>query len=147
MTLRIVVADDHAPFRSCLKALLERQPGVAEITEIDGGRQAVDHMARPGADGLPDVLILDLEMSDLGGLASARQILSCQPQARILILSWHDDLPLVDAAIDAGVRGYMLKDDPLPELLQAIGDIAAGRTYLSRALRAQLSGRPMSAFC
>ena len=147
MSIRIVVADHHALLRSCLKTLLEKQPGLADVIEVDGGRRAVEFMAHPGAAGLPDVLILDLDMHDLGGLAATRQIMLVQPQARILMLSWHDDLPLVSAALAAGARGYMLKDDPLPALVQAIRHVVAGRIHVSSSLQSQTSGDSMSAFC
>ena len=138
MTIRIVLADDHAAFRGCLKALLEQQPGLSVVMEADGGRSAIDAI-RALATAPPDVLILDMDMHDLSGLQAAQRILMLQPQVRILMLSWHDDLPFVSAAGAAGSRGYMLKDDPLAELVDAIHELAAGRTYLSAALRSAQS--------
>jgi DNA-binding NarL/FixJ family response regulator len=148
MTIRIVVADDHAPFRSCLKALLDQQPGLFVARTIDGGQQAVEALSAARGAGLPDVLVLDLDMRDLSGLDAARRILAHHPRLPILILSWHDDLPFVTAACQAGCQGYMLKDDPLPELVLAIRELAAGRSHVSSTLRdVQTSGQPMSAFC
>jgi len=136
MTLSIVVADDHAPFRRSLRAWLDQQAGLSVIDEVGSGEQAVEAMATLAAHRrLPDVLILDLDMRGLGGLGAARRILSSHPHAGILILSWSDDQPFVDAAGRAGTRGYVLKDDPPPELLTAIHEVAAGRTYVSRTLR------------
>lgn len=147
MTIRIVLADDHAAFRRCLKTLLDQQPGLSVVQEATGGHAVIAAIQACG-DHLPDVLILDMDMRDLSGLHAARRILEQQPALRILMLSWFDDLPFVDAAGAAGSRGYMLKDDPLPELVHAIHEVAAGRTYLSAALRnAQTSGDPISAFC
>jgi DNA-binding NarL/FixJ family response regulator len=147
MTIRIVLADDHAAFRGCLKALLEQQPDLSVVMEADGGHSAIDAIRILATDP-PDVLVLDMDMHDLSGLQAAQHILKLQPKLRILMLSWHDDLPFVSAAGAAGSRGYMLKDDPLAELVDAIRALAAGRTYLSAALRrAQISGPAISAFC
>jgi DNA-binding NarL/FixJ family response regulator len=148
MTIRIALADDHAAFRSCLKALLEQQPDFSVVIEADSGRRVIDAIQALGGADLPEVLVLDIEMPDLNGLQAAQQILGLHPQARILILSWYDDLPFLQAAEAAGSLGHMLKDDPWPELVHAVREVAAGRPYVSAALRrAQTSGAPNSAFC
>jgi DNA-binding NarL/FixJ family response regulator len=147
MTIRIVLADDHAPFRSSLKALLERQPGLSVVMEAEGGREVIEAIESWGG-ALPDLLLLDMDMRDLSGLQVARALLDQRPMLRILMLSWYDDLPLVSAAAAARCRGYMLKDDPLAELMHAIHLVASGGTYLSAALRdVQTSGNSISAFC
>ncbi len=147
MTIRIVLADDHAAFRRCLKTLLEQQPGLAVVREASGGQSAIAAI-QACHPTLPDLLILDVDMRDISGLRAARQILERHPTLRILMLSWFDDLAFVNAAAAVGSRGYMLKDDPLPELVHAIRELAAGRTYLSAALRnVQTSGGSISAFC
>lgn len=140
MSIRIVLADDHAAFRRCLKTLLEQQPGLAVVRDVGGGVATIAAI-QDCAHVLPDVLVLDVDMRDLSGLHVARQLIDQQPALRILMLSWFDDLPFVDAATVAGCRGYMLKDDPLPELVHAIREVAAGRTHFSTALKtAQTSG-------
>jgi DNA-binding NarL/FixJ family response regulator len=140
MSIRIVLADDHAAFRRCLKTLLEQQPGLAVVREAAGGLAVVAAMQACGH-APSDVLILDVDMRDLSGLRAARQLIDKQPSLRILMLSWFDDQAFVDAAHAAGCRGYMRKDDPLPELVHAIHEVAAGRSYLSAALKsAQTSG-------
>jgi DNA-binding NarL/FixJ family response regulator len=136
MTIRIVLADDHAAFRRCLKALLEQQPGLAVVREAAGGLSAIAAIQACGHTP-PDLLILDVQMRDLGGLRAAQQILDRHPSLRILMLSWFDDLAFVNAATAVGSMGYMRKDDPLPELVHAIREVAAGRTYLSAALRCE----------
>ena len=147
MTIRIVLADDHAAFRRCLKALLEQQPGLAVVCDVGGGLAAISAI-QGGAHVLPDVLVLDVDMRDLSGLHAARQLIDEHPALRVLMLSWFDDLPFVNAAAAAGCRGYMLKGDPLHELVHAIREVAAGRTYLSASVRnAQLCGDSISAFC
>ena len=135
MTIRIVLADDHAAFRRCLKTLLEQQPGLAVGARGRRGGARPSPAIQACGHTLPELLILDVDMRDLSGLRTARLILDRQPTLRILMLSWFDDLPFVNAASAAGSHGYMLKDDPLPELVHAIHEVAAGRTYLSAALR------------
>lgn len=147
MSIRIVLADDHAAFRHCLKALLEQQPGLAVVHDAGGGLAALAAI-QDATHVLPDVMVLDVGMHDLGGLHVAKQLIDRHPGLRILMLSWFDDLPFVKAAGAAGCRGYMLKDDPLPELVHAIREIAAGSSYLSATVRnAQLCGDSISAFC
>jgi len=147
MTIRIVLADDHAAFRSSLKVLLERQPGLSVVMEAESGRAAIEAIVSWG-ETPPDLLILDMDMRDLSGLQVAQTLLDQRPTLRILMLSWYDDLPLVSAAAAARCRSYMLKDDPLAELMHAIHLVASGGTYLSAALRGvQTSGNPISAFC
>lgn len=148
MTLRIVLADDHAAMRRSLQRLLEQQAGWSVIAQADSGRAALAAIAACAAQ-LPDVMLLDMDLRDgLDGLAVATRLLARWPALRILMLSWHDDLPLVRAAAAAGCRGYLLKEDPPAELIHAITEVAAGRRHLSSALRrAQTSGDPISAFC
>lgn len=146
MTLRIALADDHAAMRAVLQRLLERQPGWRVVAQADGGHAAV-HAIAACAPQLPDVMLLDLDLPDLDGISVASQLIARWPELSILMLSSHDDLPLVRAALAAGCRGYALKEDPPAELIHAIREVAAGRHHLSTALcRAQTSGHPISAF-
>jgi DNA-binding NarL/FixJ family response regulator len=147
MTIRLVLADDHAAFRSSLRALLERQPGLSVVMEADSGRGVIEALGSCD-ENPPDVLLLDMDMRDLSGLQVAQALFVLRPTLRILMLSWYDELPLVSAAAAARCRGYMLKDDPLTELVHAIQLVASGSTYLSAALRSvQTSGNRISAFC
>lgn len=145
MILRIALADDHAAMRGSLQRLLERQAGWAVVAQADGGRAALRTIAAC-APQLPDVMLLDMDLRDLDGISVAARLLARWPELRILMLSWHDDLPLVRAAAAAGCRGYLLKEDSPAELIQAVIEVAAGRHHLSSTLRrAQTSGNPISA--
>lgn len=147
MTLRIALVDDHAEMRGSLQRLLERQPGWAVVAQADSGQAAIRTIGAC-AQHLPDVMLLDLDLRDLDGISVTTRLLARWPHLRILMLSWHDDLPLVRAAAAAGCRGYLLKEDPPDELIHAINEVAADRHHLSHALRrAQTSGDPISAFC
>ena len=138
VTLRVLLADDHARFRRCLARLLDDQPGLSVVAQAGGGVQAVQAIQACTARDLPDVVVMDIVMRDLCGVAATRQILALQPTARILALSCCDDTAFVTAMLDAGGLGYLRKDDPFAELLHAIGEVAAGRYYLSRAVAATL---------
>lgn len=134
MTLRIVLADDHAPFRNCLKTLLDRQPGLSVVTDVGSGHAVVAALQVLDVDR-PDVVVLDMDLRDMSGLTAAGHILQMHPAVRILMLSWHDDLPFLRAALELGVLGYMLKDDPLAELVHAVREVAEGRLGVSRRLQ------------
>lgn len=138
MPLRIVLADDHAPFRHCLAGLLNQQPGLSVVMAVDSGCALIAALDASSKPAWPDVVLLDMELRDMSGLTAATHLLSMRPSLRILMLSWHDDPPFMQAAFDAGVMGYMLKDDPLPELANAVRQVAGGRRVISPALQQAL---------
>ncbi len=130
MALRIVLADDHEAYRTYLRSLLEAQAGIAVVAEAANGVAAV----RAALEKKPDIVVLDLVMPELDGIAATRQIVTQQPSVKLLALSLHGDAKLVEAMSIAGVSGYMLKTDPFPDLLHALHEIAAGRAYFSAGL-------------
>jgi len=134
MSLRIVLVDDHAGMRRCLAAVLEREPGMQVIMQAANGREALAAFEHGGS-ALPDLLLLDMDLPDLDGLQVARQLLSRWPSLCILVLSWHDDLPLMLAATNVGCRGYMLKDDAPNDLIRAVHEVTAGHRYFSPGIR------------
>jgi DNA-binding NarL/FixJ family response regulator len=138
VSIRILLVDDHAPFRASLGALLARQPGLQVVGEAADGAQAVAAIRLGAADAQPDLVLMDLEMPVLGGLEATRQLLALRPDLRVLGLSSHDDPPFAAALLAAGAQGYLLKDDPLPELLQAIHAVAAGGRHVSASVAAAL---------
>lgn len=132
--IRIVLADDHAPYRAYLKVLLEQQPGLSVVAQAAHGQAAIDIVRGCSADTLPDVLIMDVEMPGIGGVEATRAIVAAQPSLGVIGLSLHDDPHLAAAMSGAGARGYMVKDDPLAELVHAIREVAAGRVCFSRSV-------------
>lgn len=131
MAVRIVLADDSQQYRSVVRALLEKQPGIQVVAGVANGNDAMTAALQWN----PEVIIMDVTMPRLDGIEATRRILVQQPDARVLALSSHREARFVTAMLDAGARGYVLKEDEFAELLQAIREVVAGRTYLSPAVR------------
>lgn len=130
MPLRILLADDHTILRNGLRLLLERQPEFTVVAEAANGREAIDLAARES----PDVAIIDIAMPVLNGIEAAQRISSAHPKVAIIILSVHSDESYILRALKAGARGYLLKDSPEGDLLQAVRAVAAGKAFFSPAV-------------
>ena len=126
MSLRILLADDHRMFASGLAALLEREPGFEVVGTAQDGREAV----KAALELDPDVVAMDVSMPGLNGIEAARQIAVERPRIRILCLSMHRDRQYLQAALEAGAAGYVLKDDPPEVVMAAIRCVAGGGLYL-----------------
>jgi DNA-binding NarL/FixJ family response regulator len=127
MSIKILIADDHKIFREGLRALIEKQPGMEIIDEVDNGRKAVQLVR----DLLPDVIIMDIAMPNLNGIEATRQIVAKAPSVKVVALSMHSDKRFVVEMLKAGASGYLLKDCAFEELGHAIHAVRANRTYLS----------------
>ena len=132
MTIRVLLADDHAVVRDGLRALLQTQPGIDVIADVANGRDAV----REARKLRPDVIVMDIAMPDLNGIESTLQILHDWPSARILILSMHSTTEHIFRALQAGARGYLLKDSAGAEVVEAVRAVHAGRRYLGQKIAA-----------
>jgi len=128
--LRILIADDHAVVRAGLRTLLESRSGWEVCAEASDGREAVEKATKLQ----PDIAILDIGMPLLNGVDAARRIHSASPQTGILILTMHDSDELVQQVVDAGARGYILKDDADRVLLAAVDALRQHKTYFSTRL-------------
>jgi DNA-binding NarL/FixJ family response regulator len=123
---RILLADDHAVVRQGLKALLERE-GFEVFAEADDGRAAVRH----ARERCPEVAVLDFSMPLLNGLDAAVEILRICPRVRVILLTMHTDDHYVLAALQAGVKGYVVKTQASGDLVRAINEVRRGLMYLS----------------
>jgi DNA-binding NarL/FixJ family response regulator len=132
MTIRVLLADDHAMMRDGLKALLAASQGISVVAEVSNGRDAVRHIQELK----PDVAIIDISMPDLNGIEATRMLRDKCPETRVLILSMHSDSELVFRALEAGAAGYLLKEAAGAELEAAVRAVHGGRRYLSRAIAA-----------
>ena len=123
---RILLADDHAIVRQGLKALLERE-GFTVVAEADDGQAAVRH----ARERCPDVAVLDFSMPLLNGLDAAVEILRACPRAKAVLLTMHTDDHYVLSALQAGVKGYVVKTQASSDLVRAIHEVLRGMMYLS----------------
>ncbi|MDT7042212.1 response regulator transcription factor [Candidatus Nitronereus thalassa] len=126
MTLRIILVDDHQLFRDGLHSLFEQQEGFAIVGEAKDGRNAL----RLVQEIRPDVLIMDASMPGMNGIEATRQIKADYPEVKVLVVSMHEDRRFVVAALEAGADGYLVKDCPWEEFIQAVHAVQANYSYL-----------------
>jgi DNA-binding NarL/FixJ family response regulator len=128
--LRVLLGDDHTVLRQGLRKILEDRRDWRVVAEAGNGRDAV----REAIELNPDIAVLDIGMPLLNGIEATRQIVRRAPAVRILILSMHSDQAYVTQAVQAGARGYLLKESAGSELIAAIAAVAAGKTFFSQAV-------------
>lgn len=136
MTLRILVVDDQPLVREGLVVLLERVPGLDIVGSADGGRHALALVASLR----PDVVLLDLRMPDLDGVAVTEWITSHHPDVGVLALTTYADDRSLFAALRAGARGYLTKDATIDEIVTALHAVAGGATTLAPQAQARVVG-------
>lgn len=126
MSVKILIADDHKIMRDGLRNMLDKEPGMEVVAEAKNGREAV----RLAEQLRPDILIMDISMDDLNGIDATRALMAKGLKTRIVALSMHADKRFVAGMFEAGAMAYLLKDCSYDELLQALRQVMAGRTYL-----------------
>jgi two-component system response regulator NreC len=127
MSLRILLADDHTLVRQGLRKVLEERPEWQVVAEAGDGREAV----RLAEQFKPDICILDVAMPLLNGIEATRQIARRVPTARVLVLSMYSDEAYVAQILQAGAAGYLLKDSADVDLIQAVSEVARGKSFFS----------------
>jgi two-component system NarL family response regulator len=136
--IRIVVADDHAVVRMGLVALINSEPDLRVVGEAEDGREALELFHRLH----PDVLLVDVRMPGMDGVAATRAVCQESPSARVIILSSYDGDEEIYRALEAGARGYLLKKDTLGEdMLKAIRTVHGGHHFIPPAVAAILAER------
>ena len=127
--VRILLCDDHTVVRQGLRKILEEQPDWQVIAQARDGRQAVQQTLAL----LPDVAVLDIAMPLLNGIEATRQIVRRAPAVHVLILSMHAEEAYVTQALQAGAKGYLLKDSADSDLVRGVAAVAAGTSFFSPA--------------
>lgn len=125
--LQILIADDNEIIKRGLRILLESKPEWTVVAEASNGREAVEQAERHR----PDVAVLDITMPELSGLEAARRIRKATPETEVLFLTVHDSAQMVQEALDAGGRGYVLKSDVGNDLLVAVETVRKHKAFIS----------------
>jgi DNA-binding NarL/FixJ family response regulator len=128
MSISVFVADDHAIVRDGLVALLRVHPDIEIVGTAGNGSDAVAKVLQ----ARPRVVILDISMPGLSGIEVARQVTAALPETRIVMLSMHSSSQYVFQALEAGARGYLLKESASAEIADAVRAVDRGQRYLSR---------------
>ena len=141
--LRVLLAEDHVVVREGLRRLIESQLDIVVVGEAGDGREAVERAVALR----PDVVIMDVSMSPLGGAQATREIRERCPETKVLALTVHEDRSYVQALLEAGASGYVLKRAAGAELIGAIRAVAANGLYVDARVAAKLlstfgQGRP-----
>jgi two-component system, NarL family, response regulator NreC len=126
MSIRIVLADDHVLVRQGLKSLLEQEK-FQVVAEASDGQDAL----RLAETHHPDIAVLDISMPTLNGIETARELCRSSPKTKAILLTQHEEEQYIHEALEAGVKGYVLKNQVASDLLQAIQRVSRGEFYLS----------------
>lgn len=135
--IRLLIADDHPVVRAGLEGMLSRQPDFEVVGEAANGREAVESVRLLR----PDVVLMDLRMPEMEGVAAIEKIQSHHPETRVLVLTTYDSDADILRAVEAGATGYLLKDSPREELYEAVRATAQGKVLFAPAVADRLMRR------
>ena len=139
--IKVLLAEDHETVRHGLKLLINRQPDMEVIGEAGDGGAAVERAQTLR----PNVAVVDISMPHMNGLAATRAIRAAAPDTAVVALTRHGDDAYVQELLSAGALGYVLKQSPPGELVDAVRAAAAGHRYLDRTLAARVAGTMLNA--
>ncbi|MEO3928536.1 response regulator [Plantactinospora sp. CA-294935] len=141
----VLVVDDHAVVRRGLRAYLEVVDGIDVIAEAGDGQEALDRIARLTIEQrAPEVVLMDLVMPRMDGIAATREIARRHPEVRVVVLTSFGEVERVQTALQAGAAGYLLKDAEPEEVMQAIFAAARGEVHLDAAVTRRLTRQMVS---
>ena len=135
--IRILIAEDHPIFRNGLRQIIEAEPSLKVVAEAEDGEQALELIRT----SRPQVAVLDVDMRHKDGLAVAREVQSLRLDVALIFLTMHKNERFFNAALDSGVKGYVLKDCASTEIVEGIRAVAAGRAYVTPLLTDYLLNR------
>jgi DNA-binding NarL/FixJ family response regulator len=130
MAITVYLVDDHRILRDGLRSFLELQGDILVVGEADNGRKALDGIL----EAKPDVVLMDITMPELNGIDATQNIMLKLPQTKVIILSAHSNTAHIYRALQAGAKGYLLKESAGAELIKAIHAVYNGEQYLSRKI-------------
>ncbi|WP_197916547.1 response regulator transcription factor [Thiosulfatihalobacter marinus] len=132
--IRVAIVDDHPMVAEGIQSILESYDDIYVVGVLSNGREAVDTLPRL----TPDVILMDLNMPEIGGLTATEMLLETDPDLRILVLSMHDSPEYISTALSHGAMGYVLKDVQTDEIKTAIDAVMRGERYLCTGARGSL---------
>ena len=136
-SIRLILADDHPIVRHGLRQIIETDDSLAIVAEVGDGKAALAAIQTHA----PDVAVLDIDMPGLDGFAIVRALATLQSRPEVVFLTMHSEQELFEAALELGIKGYVLKESAVTDIVSAIKAVAAGELYLSPALSAQVLTR------
>jgi two-component system invasion response regulator UvrY len=137
--IRVMLVDDHAVVRVGFRMLLSLNPDIEVVGEAENGEQAYHHYPEIR----PDVVIMDLSMPGMGGIETVRRLVARDSDARVLVLSAHEDTAHPKRVLKAGALGYLCKRSAPEELIDAVTAIAEGRIYVDSAIARKLASQEL----
>ncbi len=139
--IKILIADDHPIFRAGLRQVIERDTLIKVVAEADNGQQALDSLPECGA----SIAILDVDMPVMDGLQTAQAIREKRLPVQVIIMTMHKDERFLNAALDLGVKGYLVKDSAATEVINCIRAVDEGGEFVSPQLTSLLLKRSRGA--
>lgn len=139
--IRILIADDHPVFRKGLRQVIEADPELKVIGEADDGTTALGLIETLA----PDVAVLDIHMPKMGGFALMKEVQERKLSVLVIFLTMYKDEAIFNHALELGVKGYVLKDSAIAEIINSIKAVATGEPYITPALSKYLLNRSVSA--
>lgn len=133
--IRLVIADDHEIFLDGLSLMLSRQEHIALVGQASDGRELIEIVAREK----PDVVMTDIKMPHMDGISATRQIIRTDPDTRIVALSMFDEEDQIVEMLEAGAKGYLLKNADKQEILEAITSVYEDGTYYCKTTSSKLA--------
>ena len=130
MAVKVLIVDDHEIMRDGMSALLHKYSEFEVVGQAADGREALEMASQLK----PDLVIMDVGMPNLNGVDATRQLLTQQPDLKVMALSTHSDGPVVAKMIKAGASGYMLKESAFEELIEGITALLEGKTFLCKKI-------------
>jgi len=132
---KVAIVDDHPMVAEGIQSILESYDDIDVVATLSNGREMIDQLAAL----TPDVILMDLNMPELGGLSATEIVLERRPDTHIVILTMHDNPEYIASALSHGAMGYLLKDVPTDEIKLAIDTVMAGQKYLCTGAKGSIA--------